>query len=297
MMSLLNYDAAQTAISELRMKQIFFIGGNVKSGTTWLQLLLNAHPDVSCNGEGHFGSGLMPILKPAFDRYDQLTAQESKTAFGEIAGYRRLTDEDFRFLLATCICLSLLRQGKSRSARAVGEKTPSNVRYFGMLHALFPNAKFLHIIRDGRDCAVSGWFHNLRIGREWTMRNFGSMDAYAAKHAEAWANELAAAQAFTDKNPGRVCQIRYEDLAAATEQTLAGVFEFLDVEVRASVLTNCRAAASFEAVSGGRSAGQENIDSFFRKGIPGDWRNHLSDDTVAAFRNRAGAWLDRFGYK
>ena len=48
---------------ELRSKQIFFIGGTAKSGTTWVQLLLDAHPEVSCNGEGHFLDNLKPALK------------------------------------------------------------------------------------------------------------------------------------------------------------------------------------------------------------------------------------------
>jgi Sulfotransferase family len=294
---MLDYDAVQTAICDLRKKQIFFIGGTVKSGTTWLQLLLDAHPDVSCNGEGHFGSGLAPILKPSFDRYNQLIAQETKSAFGEIAGYQRLTDDDFQFLLATCIGLSLLRQSKRKTARAIGEKTPSNIRYLDLLHTLFPSAKFLHIVRDGRDCAVSGWFHNLRIGRDWTMRNFASIDAYAIKHAESWAKELAAAQIFADKNPDLIRQLRYEDLVADTEQILADLFAFLSVDASETVLVQCRTAASFEVLSGGRAAGQENRNSFFRKGMPGDWRNYLSEEINAGFRNRAGEWLDRFGYR
>jgi Sulfotransferase family len=293
---MLDYDAMQAAITDLRKKQIFFIGGTVKSGTTWLQLLLNAHPEVSCNGEGHFGSGLAPILKPAFDRYNQLIAQESKTVFGEIAGYQHLANDDFQYLLASCISLSLLRQSNCKTASAVGEKTPSNVRYFDLLHALFPNAKFLHIVRDARDCAVSGWFHGLRTARDWTMRNFGSMDGYAVKHADYWAKELATAQAFTDKNPDRVRQIRYEDLAAETERVLADLLNFLGVDTGAAVVARCRAAASFETLSSGRAAGEENLDSFFRKGVAGDWRNHLSQETNAAMRMRAGEWLDRFGY-
>jgi Sulfotransferase family len=293
---MLDYEAVQSAISDLRTKQIFFIGGTVKSGTTWLQLLLNAHPDVSCNGEGHFGSGLAPILKPAFDRYNQLIVHESKSVFGEIAGYQQLSDDDFQFLLATCIGLSLLRQSKSATARAVGEKTPSNIRYFSLLHSLFPSAKFLHIVRDGRDCAVSGWFHGLRTAREWTRKNFSSLDDYAVKHADYWAKELATAKAFADKNQNRVHQIRYEDLVEDIGRTLADVLNFLGVDAGEAVLAECRSAASFESLSGGRAVGQQSPNSFFRKGIAGDWRNHLSAEANAAFRQRAGEWLDRFGY-
>src|ERR1700722_16518864 len=50
----LDYEALSAEIAALRRKQLFFIGGAAKSGTTWLQLLLDRHPAISCNGEGHF---------------------------------------------------------------------------------------------------------------------------------------------------------------------------------------------------------------------------------------------------
>ena len=62
-----DYDSLHLSISELRSKQIFFIGGAIKSGTTWLQLLLDSHPDVSCDGEGHFPDHFAPLLKRALD--------------------------------------------------------------------------------------------------------------------------------------------------------------------------------------------------------------------------------------
>jgi Sulfotransferase family len=294
--SMLDYDSVHAAISDLRKKQIFFIGGTIKSGTTWLQLLLNAHPEVSCHGEGHFTSGLAPILWGALERYNQLIVQESKLVFNEIAGYPPLGKDDFQYLLASCISLSLLRQSKDKPARVVGEKTPSNVRYFDIFDALFPTAKFIHIIRDGRDCAVSGWFHNLRVAREWTIKNHGSLDSYVAKHADYWANDLAKAQAFAEKHQDRVHQIRYEDMAANTERAMADIFDFLNVDAAESVLASCRSEASFATLTGGRPTGDEDLGSFFRKGLPGDWRNHLSKETEAAFRKRAGGWLDRFGY-
>jgi hypothetical protein len=86
-------------------------------------------------------------------------------------------------------------------------------------------------------------------------------------------------------------------LIGDTEQVLSRLFIFLDVDMSEDVLARCRMAASFDVLSGGRVAGQENLDSFFRKGIVGDWRNHLSQETDMAFRRVAGAWLDRFGYR
>jgi Sulfotransferase family len=294
---MLDYDAVQAAISELRKKQIFFIGGVMKSGTTWLQLLLNAHPRVSCNGEAHFTRGLAPLLRDALDQHGKVIAQKNKNIFSELSGYPRLDDADFEYLLASAIVLYLLRQSKDKpSARAVGEKSPKNVLYFDLLNVLFPESKFIHIVRDGRDCAVSGWFHNLRVARDWTLKTHGSMDRYVAAFIDGWAKDVAAAQAIADANPTRINQVRYEDLIADTDRGLANVFNFLDVDADQNLLARCRAAASFETLSGGRVLGQEKRDSFFRKGASGDWRNHLSNDTDAAIRQRAGGWLERLGY-
>ena len=44
----------ESAIAELAKRQLFFVGGAPRSGTTWMQHMLDAHPDISCRGEGHF---------------------------------------------------------------------------------------------------------------------------------------------------------------------------------------------------------------------------------------------------
>jgi Sulfotransferase family len=286
-----DYDHLHTAISGLRNKTIFFVGGTVKSGTTWLRLLLNAHPQVSCGGEAHFARRLAPLLLQAVQTYNRELPSINK-APGK--AYPQLSEDDFKYALASCIALALLRQSQGLSALAIGETTPNNVKYFDQLGELFPRAKFIQIIRDGRDAAVSGWFHNSRIDPDWATIN--RLDVYALKCAENWAADLAATHAFATRNPGRLRQVRYEDLNADSDRTLAGIFGFLGVEASAEIIAQCRADASFDKLSGGRKPGHEDRDSFFRKGIVGDWRNHLSSDIAAQFRERAARWLDQFGY-
>lgn len=53
---------------------------------------------------------------------------------------------------------------------------------------------------------------------------------------------------------------------------------------------------SFERISGGRRKGEENVDSHFRKGVAGDWRNHFDAEVEAHFRRRTGDLLARLGY-
>jgi hypothetical protein len=290
-----DYDHLHAAISALRQKQIFFVGGLPKSGTTWLQLLLDAHPAVSCSGEGHFPDQLCLALKHALNQHDQAIAINNTHVFNEVQGYQRLTKDDVSYIYASCIAVFLVKQSSHKRARAIGDKTPHNVRYFHGLATLFPTAKFILLVRDGRDCAVSGWFHNQR-NPKWAALNGGSLEDYARKIANLWVVDLVKAEEFADRYPERMRRVRYEDLAADTEGTLADLFQFLGVEVSEAVLAACRTQASFAKFSGGRNPGEENRSSFFRKGVVGDWRNHFSAEASAVFRERAGAWLDRLGY-
>jgi Sulfotransferase family len=291
-----NYDHWHAAISALREKQVFFIGGSIKSGTTWLQLLLNAHPEVSANGEGHFLDLLAPALKMAVDAHGKLITEKNESIFSEIRGYPRLTDNEILYVTACTMATFLIKQSNHKVIRAVGEKSPDNVLHFPTLQLLFPAAKFIHIIRDGRDCAVSAWFHNLRVQPHWAMSEFGSVEAFACKFADQWAAQLATAQSFADRHPHDVCQVQYEALSTNTEPVLSGLFLFLGVPTSDAITAHCLTEASFVKLSRGRNPGEEDRRSFFRKGMPGDWRNHLGAATNARFLKQAGPWLRRFGY-
>lgn len=291
-----DYDRYNASIAAMRAKQIFFIGGAMKSGTTWLQTLLNAHPDISCNGEGHFPDQLAESLKLVLKRHAGYVDEKNNMVFSEIEGYPRFTDQHFFYVFASAVILLLAEQVKNREVRAVGEKTPDNIRHFFSLHLVFPEAKFIHIVRDGRDCATSGWFHNLRSTPDWTQKNYASFEAYTTQFAATWAAEVAAGSRFAASEPERCLTIRYEDLSAAPEATLAKAVAFLGVNAAAAVVERCLSEGSFEKLSGGRQRGEENRSSFFRKGTIGDWRNHFTADMSERFMKNAGAELVRFGY-
>jgi hypothetical protein len=280
-------------LDALRGKQIFFVGGTHKSGTTWFQLLLDAHSAVSCSGEGHLPQ-LCLYLKQALDKHDKIIVANNNGAFREIEGYKRLEQSDVSSIYACCIKIVLAKQLDKKDALIVGDRTPHNVRYLHGLANLFPTAKFIHLVRDGRDCAVSSWFHNQRLRKIWNAPEPAgiSLEAMSRKFADLWASDLMKAKIFNDENPGRMLQVRYEDLS--DENTLADVFRFLGVD--AGEASTCHKLASFKKLAG-RNPGEEDRSSFFRKGIVGDWRNHLSPKAELVFREQAGAWLERLGYQ
>src|ERR1700735_4204914 len=82
-----DYETLHAEITALRNKQLFFVGGAPKSGTTWLQILLDQHPAISCSGEGHFPTALIPRLFSAASEYNRHIAWKNETVFSEMAGY------------------------------------------------------------------------------------------------------------------------------------------------------------------------------------------------------------------
>src|SRR5262249_36220863 len=119
--TMFDYDRLHTAVSTLRQKKIFFIGGTPKSGSTWLQLLLNAHPAVSCSGEGHFPDRLWEPLRQAVGQHCQSIQEHNKKLFNGLSGYPRLTDEDFLYIFRSCIAVFLVEQSKHKIAYAIGD--------------------------------------------------------------------------------------------------------------------------------------------------------------------------------
>jgi len=283
-------------IGGLNATQIFFIGGSQKSGTTWLQLLLDAHPRIACKGEGHVTNHLAQLLLGSLDKHNQKIAHKNRTVFGEMDGFPLYTADDLSYLIGAALLLAFTKTDGGKDLRAIGEKTPDNVRGFDVLHAIFPAAKFLNVVRDGRDCAISGWFHNLRTNPDWMRTKYPSLSAYATMFAREWATDIAHAERFAAAHPHACLTVRYEALLDDTATVLREVLGFLDVPAGTEMVAQCCDAAAFERLSAGRTRGDENRQSFFRNGKQGNWREHLDDAGSRAFAAAAAPWLAQLGY-
>ena len=107
------------------------------------------------------------------------------------------------------------RQGKPR----YGEKTPAYVKNMLKIERAMPEARFIHVIRDGRDVALSRW-----------KRTLGDKDpAPASRVAETWARRIRRAQRHGRKLD-HYMELRYEDLVTDTEPNLRRIAEFLELE-------------------------------------------------------------------
>ncbi len=292
-----NFRASLRQVEALLDKQIFFAGGAEKSGTSWLQRLLDLHPEVSCTGECHFLESLLPALKTALETRNTFSLDETRNPFRYQLG-EPIPLHDFRdlqFVWASAIAMLLLKT-TGKSPKAIGERSAKNVHDFFSLAELFPGAKCIQIVRDPRDGAVSDWHHVQRLAPPSERSHFESKSAVARDYADMWTQVVGRGVSFGEHNPGRYFELRYEDLLDRPVPILRGIFRFLGVDDSLEIAQRCAESASFEKLTGGRARGQEDPGSYFRKGVAGDWKNHIDAETNAFIIAKAGPLMRRFGY-
>lgn len=278
-------------------KRLFFIGGVPKSGSTWLRVMLNAHPAIACGGEGHLANQFATMLRDALNRYNRLINGKNQTEFQDFPPFPLFDAGDYQYLLINAVALLLMRLEGADTAGWIGEKTPDNVLNFPLLAGLFPNARFLHIVRDGRDCAVSAWFHNLRVAPDETRSHHPAMDPFIEACAHAWTTTINEELSFRTAHPGRCLTVRYEDLLDDQAETLTAILRFLGVPDDDTAVARCVAESRFEKMSGGRPPGHEDRGAFLRQGLAGDWHNHFTPEMNEAFLKISGAAMKRMGYE
>ena len=292
------YHEGQKAIEKVFEKQIFFVVGVMKSGNTWLQFLLDAHPEICCKGEGHYFDVLAPAIYRAFQDYNNQSAKRIE-AFKQsefVDDSPLYSIGQLNQILAMAIGLSFVQWVGDADVKCIGDKTPVNITALTLLGTMFPAAKCVHIIRDGRDAAIATRIRDLQINREATLREFESFDACIENFAKNWVGRIKQARDFGATSPDRYFELRYEDLHRGPQPIVRGLFEFLGVDAGDDVVSECINAASFERLSGGRKRGQEKAGAHMRKGVVGDWRNHFDEAAQATFHKQAGDLLKELGY-
>src|SRR5258708_386135 len=139
---------------------MFFVFGCPKSGTTWVQGLLDRHPEASGAGQ----------------------RRRNTTIFGDIVGYApfpEIAAEDERWLYEMLVARMLEKSASKPGVRLVGDKTPNLVEHLAWFAAMVPQARFIHVIRDARDVAVSGWHHLHRTATAAELRQLAAFREYA----------------------------------------------------------------------------------------------------------------------
>lgn len=273
----------------------FFVCGAAKSGTTWLQRLLDAHPQVVCSGEGHFiGKLALPMVRMR-DHYNEVLAQAADVVYEGKPYHLKLDDRDLVPHIRSLI-VTLMQKRLKPGARAIGDKTTRYYDFLDQLKILFPDARFLHIVRDPRDVAVSLLYQRMRNGHSDALVIGSAARRDMVFNAmRNWLEAIQKFDRFSAAHPGHCLEVRYEDLSTEPRPVMRAAFDLLGVTATNQVIDEVVASASFESWSG-RSPGQEDAQSFHRKGIVGDWKTALDRDEIDEINAVCGALMSQMDY-
>jgi hypothetical protein len=338
----------------------FIVYGPSKSGTTWLQKTLDSHPEVRCHFQlplfpfndendvvsvhsnvvysrlkspfkGVFKSKeeerkywvrlryfqqLRPLLEEGMDRLKKKFPDSEDQAYMEELlheTYRAITP---RFLMD--------EPGK----KVYGLKSTTDFEFF---FKVYPKAKVITIIRDGRDVATSKRFHAQKRGayflgdeknkllywldrfkptrlaielfrrqfgwfgeqnfRSYTNDDMQFTEAALTKFSHDWYLTTSFILKYQQQYPDQFLLVRYEQMKQNQAGTLKEIFDFLGVKDDQAVVEEVMAATDFKKLK------KNQKDSFFRKGAMGDWKNYFSEKDKAIFKKYTKDLLVRLEYE
>lgn len=267
----------------------FFVGAG-RSGTTLLRAMFDSHPDVTIPRESRF------IVRMERRRrvYEADGRFHGDRFVRDFIGMRRfgtwelpakaVEDEfssrpigSFSDAIRCLYALHARLQDKTR----YGDKTPGYVRHMPLLAELFPEARFVHIIRDGRNVALSSL----------QLRGWGAKSVEEA--AVDWARQVRIGRRAGERlGPRRYMEINYEELIDDTKGVVQRLCGFLELPFADSMLRYYERAD--------RVAGDiPHFQNLYRPPTKGlrDWRTEMNPASVRVFEALAGGMLEDLGYE
>lgn len=259
--------------------------GVSRSGTTLLKEMLDHHSELAIPSESYFISQL-------WDRHGASPDPEQfESDIGRLPRVREwgVTPADVRERLpaqptfAEAIQAVYRAYADRRGKRRFGDKTPAYMQRLDVLERAFPGALYLHLLRDGRDAALS--FVAMRRRPRFNWARPRGVGAFAAQ----WRREVDGARRFgREQAAGRYRELRYEDLIAEPQASLREACEFLGLEFEPAMLDYRRSEA--QLVDHPRLA---------EPPTPGArrWRDQMAPGEAERFEAIAGELLAELGYE
>ena len=261
-------------------KEFVFIVGAPRSGTTWLQRMISEHPLVaSVDPELTWFSRYLPPALGNFEREKQhIDNGDWKQGLPIL-----FTPEEFMLGLRELTGVVYERVLRTRpSATHIVDKHPNYANHMATIARMLPQAKFIHIIRDGREVAAS-------MISAAKREHFGAGEVRGA--AEDWSRFTQnARKSGKEFGPLRYMEVRYEALLKDDGTLLGQVFAFMGLpmeptEATAIVERNAFAKKTFSAADPKRKAN------------PGQtWKDRMDLRERYRFHRVAGPVLEELGY-
>jgi hypothetical protein len=268
----------------------FFLVGNDRSGTTMLRLILD-RGDVAVPPESMFLADFAPVRKAGGLDEPERAARFVHQVWSHprVRAWKLEGDpptvpaglghaEAYRFAVSSPFEAYAAAHGKPRW----GDKTPLYLRFVDELHGIWPEARFVVLVRDGRDVALS-------VQRV----PFGANNAWAAAHT--WAHGIRLGQEAQRKYPEQVLTMRYEDLVSDPRPSVARLCEFLSLPFGDDMLAIERTDPS--KIHKDQADWFTNVWAGINTSAVGKWKTAMSPRDQRVFSSVAGPELEALGYE
>ncbi len=290
-----------------KLRPDFLIVGLQRSGTVWTGAILNSHPDIACFpnipfdprpngnkiGDVDFFNTLA-TLEPGEHKFtrslDRYLTMYNKVFADLVLLVNTLPKKEFYKIMQqrySDYC-DKIRGNK----KIVGENTTDYVFHLDFIDSFYPNIKKICVIRDPKDKITSWHFSLVNKGRRKEKKV--TEDFVTDYLNERIVEEYKALLSYS----GHIHCVTYEKMVSNPEKTIGGMLDYLKVKKSSEIISAMIENASFENQTkrvGGvaRKQGKEDRSSQIRKGVVGDWENHMTagvakiiDESVEDLRNR-----------
>jgi hypothetical protein len=264
--------------------QPIFVVGVPRSGTTWVQRMLAMHPEAwglleTYVFSRHVGLGALLRPVPPSRAPDDLALAP--------AGLGRIFTREELVVELRAIAERWLVRG-SDDSRFVIEKSPWHLSDLDVIAEVLPEARFVHVIRDGRDVAVS----MVAARGSWSRFGRSTPAAVVREAAGLWADAMRRGDEREMLLGDRLVEVRFEELKADPRAACRRIFAHCGMPSDEELVATVVQATEF-----GRSPGDAGEDRAARAGRVGDWRDRFGMRDAWSFERRAGAALRETGYE
>lgn len=293
----------------------FFIFGHARSGTTMLTRFIRIHPEVHCNYQAHFFTRqpLLEVLVADPEVGDWLRRPSNRWNRGKDLS---------PVVLRAAADFIMEREARKEGKRIVGDKSPSSLldgQAVRLLVKVYPDARLIYIVRDGRDAAVSHRFQAfIDFPEQLTNEDLQIRDAFSRdpqpflrgersifteggirRAAQGWVRNVTETDELGKQLLGeRYIALRYEDLLAQPWEEMNRLWAFLGASQDAPGLHE----ALLDEMRRNPDADWQqekarDIAQSLQKGKRGTWRELFTSRDRQIFQQIAGETLQAWGYE
>jgi len=296
-------------------REKFFIFGHARSGTTLLMRLARLHPEVHCNYQAHFFTR-QPLLKSLVntpEAEEWLTRKSNRWNQG-----RDLSP----LVLRAAADIIMERDAAKAGKMIVGDKSPSSTIHGQAvrdLYSIYPDARLVYIVRDGRDVLISERFRNFveeskflsaedkgiieELQKDPTSFMDGTRSIFSEKFirrvSAGWVKNLQEMDGEGRRLFGEnYFGMRYEDLLATPVEQMTKLWKFLGVkEINTALGEEIKAEMASNPDETWQAKRNEGIAPFLPKGQAGNWQRLFTARDTSIFKEIAGAMLVNWNYE